>query len=285
MNAPALREWLAVLGERKLCLPAFDIAGGQSDFLLGIVSACEAARCPALLLVYAMTEPYVDLRTCADLVASVAARSSVPVFLCLDHGRDEQTVAQALDAGFPAVMFDASARPLDENIRRTKAMAELAHARGALIEGEVGRIGARFGDERCEAGITDPGQAERFVRETGVDVLAPAVGNAHGFYAERPRLELDLIAEIARRTGVPVSLHGGTGIPLADVRQAAERGICKMNVATGLHKRFGEAMKDAALAAAAEERFRWRGVLRAGRSAVQVAAGQYLEALGVGGLV
>jgi len=276
----ALTEILPILEERGVCLPGFDIAGGQGDFLMGILGACEAARAPALLLVYASSDPYIDLAACAELVGSVADRASVPVVLHLDHARSEEQVQAALDAGFRSVMFDASACPLEENIRRTKKMAEVAHARGASIEGEVGRIGATVGEE----GITDPDEAGRFVRETGVDIFAPAVGNAHGFYREPPELQFDVIERIAESTNVPLSLHGGTGLPPADVCRAAELGVRKMNVATGIHRLFGTALRKAVEDAEAES-FRWPKALGAARAAVGAAAARYLRELGAEDLV
>jgi ketose-bisphosphate aldolase len=275
MARMGLRELISLAAGERLCLPAFDIAGGQGDFLLGVLGACEAARCPAVLLAHAPTGPYVSLKACADVVASCAERSSVPVMLHLDHGRDESVVAEALEAGFDSVMFDGSAWPLEENLRRTKAMAELAHARGAAIEGELGRIGEE---------LTDPDEAASFVRETRVDLLAPAVGNAHGFYKEPPRLRFDLIERIAAAAGVPLSLHGGTGIPLADVRRSARLGVRKMNLATALHRRFSKAVLSAARQTP-EGEFRWRGALAAGRAAVGAMAAEYIRELNCEGLV
>lgn len=265
---------------RGLCLPAFDIAGGQGDFLQGVLGACEQARCPAMLLVWAPGANYIGLDVCVDLVASFARRASVPVVLHLDHGQDEETVRRALELGFTSVMFDGSAHPLDENIRRTRAMAELAHGRGATIEGELGS----FGQEQAEAGgeshLADPDEAARFVRETGVDILAPAVGNAHGFYKAPPKLRFDLIERIAAATGVPLSLHGGTGIPFEDVRRAGELGMRKMNVASQLHRDFGDALR-----AAVGEGAGWRQALRAGRQAVGQRVTEIIRGLGVEGLL
>ena len=282
MTRTGLNDLISLLNDRRLCLPAFDIAGGQVDFLSGVLAACENARSPALLLVYAPAETYGDLKTCAAVVRALTARASLPVVLHLDHGRDEQAVVEALAAGFDSVMFDGSDLPLDENIRRTKDLAERAHAQGAAIEGEVGRIGAEQEDGPGTHALTDPDEAARFVRETGVDVLAPAVGNAHGFYKAPPRLQFDLVERIAAAAGVPLSLHGGTGIPLEDVRRAGELGMRKMNVATGLHKAFADALRQAATA---EERFSWRAGMKAASAAVTEMAGDYLRRLGLEGLV
>ena len=276
MTENVLGDWLAALDGPGLCLPAFDIAAGQSEFLLGVLGACEATRCPALLLVHAAREPYVGLAACAGVIRSRAARCSVPVMLHLDHGHDENIVTEALEAGFDGVMFDGSACPLEENIRRTRAMADLAHAHGALIEGELGLI-----DGGTPA---DPQDAARFVRETKVDVLAPAVGNVHGFYKEPPKLRFDVIEQIAAATGVPLSLHGGTGIPLPDVCRAGRLGMRKMNIATALHQGFSDALRRSATDVPEGPSY-WGKALAAGRGAVQDLASQYIRELHCEGLV
>jgi len=271
-----LKNLMATAAAARVCLPALDIGGGQPDFLQGILAACEAARCPAVLLVWAPGATYVGLDACVDLVASFARRASVPVVLHLDHGKDAETVSRALDLGFASVMFDGSEHPLDENIRLTRVMAELAHARGATIEGELGSFGQEQADAAGDSHLADPEQAGRFVAETGVDLLAPAVGNAHGFYKAPPRLRFDLIERIAAVTGVPLSLHGGTGIPFADVRRAGELGMRKINIASQLHRDFSEAIQTAAGEGAG-----WQKVLRAGREAIRQRAAEIIRELGV----
>jgi ketose-bisphosphate aldolase len=219
-----------------------------------------------------------------DLVKSFAARSPAPVVLHLDHGRDEQVVARALELGFRSVMFDGSACDFDENARRTAEVAKLAHARSATIEGELGRLGSEQGPGDQSAALTDPVQAGQFVRRTGVDLLAPAVGNAHGFYKSPPKLRFDLIERIAAEARVPLSLHGGTGLPLGDVRRAAELGVAKLNVASQLHRDFSEAIR-ASVAGRDGPPPGWWKVLQAGRDAIRQSVGGYLRGLGVEHLV
>jgi ketose-bisphosphate aldolase len=282
MALAGLGEILPLLEERKVCLPAIDIAGGHPDFLLGTLRACEETACPALLIVFAPLARYVGLEACAHFVRFFGERSPVPVVLHLDHGTTEDLVERAIELGFTSVMFDASSEPLDENIRRTRAMVELAHGRGLLVEGELGRIGAEMGGGG--GGLTDPAEAERFVAETGVDLLAPAVGNAHGMYKEPPALRFELIGEIRRRAGVPLSLHGGTGIPLEDVRRAGELGVRKMNVATQIHKRYGEALRETPIGDT-DRQYNWAGMLEAGRRAITEKVAWYIRESGAEGLL
>lgn len=278
----SLNDVLPLLDERKVCLPAIDIAGGQPDFLLGVLRACEEAGCPAMMLVWARAS-YIGLEACVDLVSHFAARSSVPVILHLDHGKEEQ-VQQALELGFRSVMFDGSANPLEENIESTRRMVAMAREHGASIEGEVGRFG-RERAEGAEAGaLTDPDEAALFVRETGVDALAPSVGNAHGFTKEPPKLRFDLIERIAQATGVPLSLHGGTGIPLADVRRAGTLGMRKINVASQIHRDYADALKGC-MQEDTSRQYGWNKILSTGREAIHARAMEYIDALNVRGLV
>lgn len=284
MPKAGLKDVLPLIERRQVCLPAFDIAGGQPDFLFGVLQACEAARCPALLLVYAPAASYLGLEACADLVGSVARRATVPVILHLDHGQSEELAEKALGLGFGSIMFDGSALPLEENIARAREVARLGHARGVLVEAELGRLGEEQSEGAGSAGLTDPDDAARFVRETGIDLLAPAVGNAHGFYTKPPKLRFDLIQEIAAKAGVPLSLHGGTGLPPEDIRKAAALGVRKLNIATQLHKTYGDALK-AAATEPAEKRFSWWKTLAAGRTAIKERVAGYIRDLGAEGLV
>lgn len=282
MALVTLGEIMPLLEKRKICLPAIDIAGGHPDFVLGALRACEETACPALFIVYAPMAKYVGLEACTQLVRLYADRSTVPVVLHLDHGTQEELVEQALDLGFTSIMFDGSSEPFEENVRRTKAMVELAHDRGVLLEGELGRIGAEMGGKG--GGLTDPIEAEQYVAETGVDLLAPAVGNAHGMYKAPPALQFDLIEEIRRRTGVALSLHGGTGIPLADVRRAGALGMRKMNVATQIHKSYGEALAETPIGDT-DRQYNWLGMLEAGREAITEKVAWYIRECGAEGLL
>jgi ketose-bisphosphate aldolase len=278
----SLNDVLPEAHRRGLCLPAIDIAGGQPDFLLGVLRACEEARCPAVMLVWAGAS-YIGLEACVDLLSHFAARSPVPVVLHLDHGKEEQ-VERALKAGLRSVMFDGSADPLEENIERTRRMVAMAREYGASIEGEVGRFG-RERDAGSEAGtLTDPQEAATFARETNVDLLAPSVGNSHGFTREGPKLRFDLIEQIAQMTGVPLSLHGGTGIPLADVRRAGTLGMNKINVASQIHRDYADALKRCMQEDTAQQ-YGWNKILSAGREAIHARTMEYIDALDVRGLV
>ncbi|HZG87087.1 class II fructose-bisphosphate aldolase [Paenibacillus sp.] len=167
-------------------------------------------------------------------------RITVPAVLHLDHTKGLATIAQAIEAGFTSVMIDASEHVLDENIRLTKEVVEYARARGVSVEAELGMIGTTdfIETDEDEELYTDPEEAMRFVRETGVDALAVSCGTAHGVYNVRqPKIDLDRLAAIRRLTPVHLVLHGGSGVP-ADMMASAIHlpggGISKVNIATDL---------------------------------------------------
>jgi fructose-bisphosphate aldolase class II len=178
---------------------------------------------------------------------------TVPVALHLDHTKDFAIIAAAIAAGFSSVMIDASEQPLDENIARSRRVAEYAHGCGVAVEAELGRIGSAdlVETDSDEELFTRPEEAQRFVEETGVDALAVSVGTAHGVYTVRqPRIDLERLRQIRARTPVPLVLHGGSGVP-AEMMRAAIRlpggGISKVNIATDLEL--------AALAAVGREKY------------------------------
>jgi ketose-bisphosphate aldolase len=167
-------------------------------------------------------------------------RITVPVVLHLDHTKEISVIEEAIAAGFTSVMIDASEKPLDENINISRQVAEYAHARGISVEAELGRIGTTdfVETENDEELYTKPDEAERFVRETGVDALAVSVGTAHGVYTVRqPRVDIPRLRAIRVLSPVHLVLHGGSGVP-AEMMQAAIHleggGVSKVNVATDL---------------------------------------------------
>jgi fructose-bisphosphate aldolase class II len=165
---------------------------------------------------------------------------TVPVVLHLDHTKDMEVIAAAIAAGFTSVMIDASEHPLEQNIAITRSVVSYAHARGVSVEGELGMIGTTdfVETERDEELYTDPDEAERFARETGVDALAVSVGTAHGVYNVRqPRVDYNRLQAIRARTPVHLVLHGGSGVPAEMIAQAMRLpggGISKVNIATDL---------------------------------------------------
>ena len=216
----------------------------------GIMAAAEGLRAPVIMGLYAGTLERPTGRALAACVRTRAEESAVPIALMLDHGTTLEHCRLAIAQGFTDVMFDGSKLPLAENVARTREVVQAARAAGVAVEGELGQVGSGrdyqdFGARG--AGFTDPDTVEPFVRETGVDLLAVAIGSAHGQYAGEPHLDVDLLQELRRRTSVPLALHGGSGCAAEQFRAAIAAGIAKVNIATDLwaaaRARVGEAAR------------------------------------------
>ena len=213
-----------------------------------VIDAAERAGKPAIVMLlpeYVTNFRLNDFEEFAAMVKPMAARASAPIALHLDHSYDEAEVRRAIDAGFTSVMFDASRDDLETNIRRTRAIVEYAHGRGVAVESELGSVG--LARERAEAQkdlFTKPDAAAFFCRETGVDSLAVAIGNAHGDYLQTPRLDLARLDAIDAATDTPLVLHGGSGIPENQLAEAFGRGINKFNYGTDIKRRYISAIRE-----------------------------------------
>ncbi|SMC40426.1 class II fructose-bisphosphate aldolase [Primorskyibacter flagellatus] len=231
---PALKGGYAVAGLVTL---------GWED-MRAFVAAAEAECLPVILQAGPGCRAHTPLPVLAAMFRHLAEGASVPVVAHLDHGYTLEECRQALECGFTSVMFDGSRKPLQQNIDETAAIAQMAHAAGISCEGEIGFVG--YADGEASAG-TDPEEAERFARETGVDALAISVGNVH-LQQDRSGAGLDeaRIRAIEAVTQVPLVIHGGSGVPVAQ-RKALARGsaICKFNIGTELRMAFGDALRSA----------------------------------------
>ncbi|MDY0322884.1 MAG: class II fructose-1,6-bisphosphate aldolase [Candidatus Carbobacillus sp.] len=205
------------------------------EFAKAIMEAAERERAPFIYGVSEGAMKYMGERYVVALARAAAETSDIPVVLHLDHGSSFESVMRAIHLGFTSVMFDGSHLPLEENIRITREIVRIAHAMGISVEGELGTIGGVEDDLSVadeDAHIAKPDEAIRFYEETGVDVLAIAVGTAHGMYKGKPNIRFDVIEAVARAIPVPIVLHGGSGVPDEDIRLAIEKGVGKINVNT-----------------------------------------------------
>ena len=175
-------------------------------------------------------------------VLACANNASVPTSVHLDHAEDTELIRRALDLGYDSIMYDGSKLDFAENIATSKAMAELAHSYGATIEVELGEIGGKDGVHA--PGIrTNPSDAQAFVVETGVDLLAVAVGSSHAMTSRDAQLDFDLIAEIHAVVPVPLVLHGSSGVSDVDLQSAVRAGMRKINIATHLNHIFSNSVR------------------------------------------
>jgi fructose-bisphosphate aldolase class II/tagatose 1,6-diphosphate aldolase GatY/KbaY len=182
--------------------------------------------------------------TVATAMAKAAIKEyAVDAWLHLDHGSSIEIVKRCLDEGFDSVMIDASEKSLDENIEITYQVVKIAEGYDANVEAELGFV-AKLGQKQNEQEFTQPADATRFVKSTGVNALAIAIGSAHGFYKQAPKLDIELLARINNNIYTPLVLHGSSGIPDAMLQEAIRNGICKINLATETKNTFMLALKE-----------------------------------------
>jgi ketose-bisphosphate aldolase len=228
----------------KQAVAAFNVFNYET--IQGAIMAADSLGLPVLIEFYPGWKTFIPLDVVAEITRRQAERVAVPVGLHLDHCGSVEGIREALEAGFPSVMYDGSRLSFEENLANTGTAVELARAYGADVEAELGHVGSggSLSDISDTSHFTDPVLAERFVRETGAGSLAVSIGNGHGNYVRTPDLDMARLREINRRLGIPLVLHGGSGIPDEQVRAAVQQGVAKMNVATDYHQACYRAVED-----------------------------------------
>ena len=237
---------LDVANEHSFAVPAFNI----SDWAMfqGIVEISEETNAPLLVAIHPDEVRHIGREMVTGIIER-SHRSSVPIAIHWDHGATYEQILEAIRFGFTSVMIDGSLKPFEENVAISRKVTESAHALGVSVEAELGTIGAN--DSYAEAGsaeiiYTDPDDAVTFVEQTGVDSLAVAIGTFHGLYPAhlKPELKLDLLKEIKSRVHIPLVLHGGSGNPDDEIREAARIGINKINISTDIKIAYHNKMRE-----------------------------------------
>ena len=225
-----LKEILALADSKGVAIPAFNCYNVES--VMGVAQAARETGAPVIFQMFTRmmdTEfgPYV-----AAAIREAINTLPVPAAMHLDHGAGIPQVLRALRLGCTSIMIDASTHPLDENIAITRQAVEICRECGVYVEGELGHVGGTADEKMSD--FTDVDEAARFAKETGVAAMAVMVGTAHGVYKSAPVLDIERTREIHRVTGLPLVLHGGSGVPDDQVRMAVQAGVRKMNFATDL---------------------------------------------------
>ncbi|MDO4285335.1 MAG: class II fructose-bisphosphate aldolase [Eubacteriales bacterium] len=235
-----LNEVLAPARKGKFAVGLFNAV--NLELARGIISAAQETQSPVIVGTAEVLFPYGPLEEVSYYLLPMARKANVPVVVHLDHGLHKETCLKALELGFSSIMYDCSTDPYEENVRKVKEMAEIAHSYGATIEGELGHVGDNEGSAEGDSHLddpaafyTDPKRALDFVQRTGVDALAVAVGNAHGAYKFPPKLDFARIREIAQTVDVPLVLHGGSGLTDSDFQTAIREGVSKVNIFTDIN--------------------------------------------------
>ena len=232
-----LKHVIDMAEKGNFCIPAFNVYNIET--VMGVIDAAEEAKAPIIMQVYPRLFNEQVGYYLAPVVVAAARKASVPVCFHLDHGPSEWEVTRALRWGATGIMLDGSVNPFEENVAITKHIVETCKAIDVQVEGELGHIGSVNDDAMDE--FTNPAEAAELVKQTGVTCLAVLVGNAHGHYKKPPKLDIDRVKAIREATGgIPLVLHGGSGIPDDQVQAAIRAGIRKMNIGTDVCCAFAD---------------------------------------------
>lgn len=234
-----MKELLTIAKENKFAVPAFNI--GSLEILRAVMEVAEETNSPVILEIHPLeieylTDPFVLT------VKEYAHKSKVPVVIHMDHGSNIYDVMRSIKNGYTSVMIDASNLPYEENVALTKQVVELAHKVNVSVEAEIGTIGAmNYETEGVDNVLyTDPEQAKDFVKRTGIDCLAVAIGTAHGLYPKNftPKLNLELLKILNKKVNIPLVLHGGSGNPDEEVTASVSLGVSKVNISSDVKSVF-----------------------------------------------
>ncbi len=228
-----MKEMLIKAKKEKYAVGQFNI--NNVEWTSAILDKAQELNTPVILGVTTGASKYMGgWNTVVGIVRGLIIdhNITVPVALHVDHGDSFETCKKAIDAGFTSVMIDASKYPLEENIKMVKQVVDYAHLRGVSVEAELGHVGGQEDNVVAETLYAVPSECIRMVKESGIDCLAPALGSVHGPYKGEPKLGFAQMEEIGNTCGVPLVLHGGSGIPEDQIKRAISLGTAKINVNT-----------------------------------------------------
>ena len=243
MSYVNLRDMLSKASREQYAVGAFNIVDAMTAE--AVMRAAQKKRSPVIIQTSAKT---VELYGCSGLVATVkslAEKADVPVALHLDHCKDMRLIRACIEAGWSSVMIDASSLPFEKNLDMTKEVVAMAHPRDVSVEGELGAIVGVEDDihvKEQDSHLADPQQSLEYVRLTGIDLFAPAIGTAHGVYKGEPKIAFELLERIANDVNVPIAIHGGTGLSDEVFKKCIECGGVKINVSTQIKHVFRDSI-------------------------------------------
>ena len=245
-----MKEMLADAKAKKYAIPAFDVS--NYEMLRAILEVCEEEKSPALLMGLGVDLQGRNMQLLTAMVQSVSKYFNIPVCFHLDHATDFNFIKQAIDNGFSSVMYDGSVLPFNENALKTAEVVKYAHQKGVTVEAELGHVGNASVGSISETGTdVDPGESltvseevSKFIDITDVDALAVAIGTAHGVYKKTPELRIDRLDEITAVCDRPLVLHGGSGTPDDQMKNAIAHGITKINIYSDVLYALNQGLKN-----------------------------------------
>ena len=239
-----LKEILAIAEEKHCAVGAFNTP--NLECVNAVIDAAEKLNVPVIISHAELHEEVSPLQKLGPVMVQAAKNAKVPVCVHLDHCETLDYMAQALEIGFTGVMYDGSTLPYEENLANTKKAVAMAKNYNCGVEAELGALASREGGAANASGpvYTDPDEAVAFCKETGIDALAPSFGTAHGIYKSKPVLDLDRVKVIAEKTGLPLVMHGGSGVSPEDYRTGIANGLRKINYYSYMSKAGTSAVKE-----------------------------------------
>ncbi|MGR5066439.1 class II fructose-bisphosphate aldolase [Photobacterium sp. DNB22_13_2] len=236
-----LKDLLPEAAASDYSVPCFNVFGYEDA--RAVVEAAEAVNKPVILACNKDVADFYGVETAAAMLLPLAKNSSVPVCLHLDHTYEEEIVFKALKAGFSSVMFDGSQLSLEENIARTRAVADVAHALGASVEGEIGSVPYDEGRDHIKSIYTEAEEAARFATESGADCVAVSVGNVHRLTEPTCTIDFGRLDKIASMVDIPLVIHGTSGIRDEDMEVLKRTRVSKFNIGTCLRQALGNNLR------------------------------------------
>lgn len=240
-----LKEILNLCEAKGCAVGSFNTPNLES--IMAVIGAAEELNVPVIIQHAQVHEEIMPLATIGPIMLELASQAKVPVAVHIDHGETVEYIYRALNLGFTSVMYDGSTLPFEENAANTRLVVSLAKRTGASVEAEIGCMGRReTGAGSAGAGndpekiYTDPGEAKRFVELTGIDALACSFGTTHGVYISKPKLDFSVVEKVRKNAGIPVVMHGGSGVSQEDFRTAIQKGVRKVNYYTYMAMAGGE---------------------------------------------
>lgn len=284
-----LKEIMETAEGHSYAVGSFNTPNMES--LEAVIGAAEELGFPVIIQFAQCHEHITPLKRIGPAMIAAAKEAQVPVCVHLDHGETLDYLKEALKLGFTSIMYDGSVLPYAENLENTKKAVSMARETGASVEAELGSMGRRESGQGEEGAIedetkiyTDPAQAGEFVRESGIDALACSFGTTHGIYLTKPRLDFDVVREVRKAAGgIPVVMHGGSGVSKEDFKRAIEAGVRKVNYFTYMDKAGGAAAARWSESLAAGKPLFFTDLAMAARQAMKENVKEAINMFAVGG--
>ena len=238
-------NFMRIAQEKGVAIAAFNVHNMET--IQAVMEGAAEENSPVIIQTTPGTLKHAGIHNIAAMVKAEAKLYDIPVALHVDHCPSYETIIKCIQYGYTSVMIDSANLPYEENVKMVKKVVELAHYASVFVEAEIGRIGGVEDDmfiNDADAAFTIPAEAKAFAKTTGIDSLAIAIGTAHGMYKGEPKLDFERLTAIRKIVGIPLVLHGASGVPDESIREALRRGIVKINIATELKLPMAKAIQE-----------------------------------------